>query len=243
MKKISVIIVLSLLSFAVNAQNIFEAYKSKNYKKVEQLLEKGADPNQLDKSRGLPLMFDAAWDNNVTIMELLYKYGGKVDDEYGESNITFLLIACQQNSYEAVKFLVSKGANVNRKFAKAGNQTPIRFACKTGNIELVSFLLDNGANIEDTPDDKITPIIQAAQRNHYALVEFLIQKGANVNACARDKETALNQAIIKNNVEIVELLLKHGADATTVDNDGNSCLELAKKTKNKKLIQIIQDKL
>ena len=161
MKKVSVFIVLSFLGYAVNAQNIFDAYKSKNHKKLEQLLEKGANPNQLDKTRKLPLMFDAAWDNNVAVMELLHKYGGRVDDEAGVSNITPLLAACQQNSFEAVKFLVSKGADVNRRFVQAGNQTPIRFACKTGNIELVSFLLENGAKIEDTPDDKITPIIQA----------------------------------------------------------------------------------
>ena len=243
MKKITVCVVLSFFSFAIHAQKLFDAYKSKDYKKLEQLLEKGTDPNQLDKARGLPLMFDAAWNNDVVVMELLYKYGGKVDGEYGTTNVTFLLAACQQNSFEAVKFLVLKGADVSRKNTKAGNQTPIRFACKTGNVELVSFLLDKGANIEDTPDDKITPIIQAVQRNHYALVMFLIQKGANVNACARDKETALNQAIIKNNVEIVELLLKHGADATAVDKDGNSCLELTKKTKNEKLVKMIQEKL
>ena len=243
MKQTIFCLIFSLLCINIDAQNIFDVYKNGNYTKLEQLLEKGAEPNQLDRSKGVPLMFDAAWSNNVAVMELLHKYGGKIDMEMGESNITPLLIACQQNSFETVKFLVSHGADVNKRFPKAGNQTPIRFACKTGNVELVSFLIENGANFEDTPDDKITPLIQAAQRGHFDLVVFLIQKGANVNACARDKETALNQAIIKDNYEIVEFLLLNGADATVVDKDGNSCLKLATKTKNRKLIQLVQDKL
>jgi uncharacterized protein len=233
----------ALICYSLNSQEIFDAYRAKDSKKVEQLLKNGSDPNQLDSKTGWTLMFNAAWDNNVAIMELLQSYGGKLDIECGNSKITPLLPACQENAFEAVKFLVSKGADVNRRFQAAGNLAPIRFACKTGNIELVSFLLDNGAKIEDEPDDKITPIIQAARSNHYNLVNFLIQKGANVNAYARDKECALNQAIMNKNVDIVKLLLENGAKVTYTDENGYSSIQLAKKSKNKEIIRLIEEKL
>ena len=186
----------------LSAQELFVAYENEDYKKLKELLENGADPNQINESNGMTLMFNTAWDNNLEIAQLLFLHGGKVDMKSSKNDVTPLLPACQENSFDIVKFFVENGANANQKYKVAGNQTPIRFACKTGNIELVEYLINNGAKIEDNPDDGITPLIQASRSNHYDLVKFLIEKGANVNAYARDKEFALNQAI-KNGASLV----------------------------------------
>jgi ankyrin repeat protein len=226
----------------LQAQSIFEAYDKNDLTKLRALLEAGADPNELRDSNKQPLMFNAAWDNNVEAASLLLKFGAKVDLPSGPSQITPMLPACQQNSYEMVVFLVTNGANPKQRFAKAGNQTPIRFACKTGNIDLVKFLLEQGAELEDQPNDRITPLIQAAKSNHAGLVKFLLDRGALVNAQGRDGETALNQAVKNNNVEIVKLLLEKGASVDLLDEAGNSTFQLAKKTKNKELIGLIKSK-
>ncbi|MTK53625.1 ankyrin repeat domain-containing protein [Paludibacter sp.] len=225
------------------SQELFEAYKQKDLRKIESLLINKENPNQRNGS-GVSLMFIAAGDNNVEVGKLLLKYGGNVDLPVINSDATPILLACQENAYEFVKFIVENGGDLNRRFKAAGNQTPIRFACKTGSIQLVSYLLDHGANLEDTPDDQITPLIQAARSNHYDLVKFLIEKGANVNAYAatHDKECALNQAILNKNAEIVELLLENGALVTFADDKGNSSLKLAKKSKNKRIIELIEAK-
>lgn len=232
---------LTLMTFQLMSQELFEAYKQKNLQKMEALLKNGTNPNQLNKA-GVTLMFIAAGDNNVEAGNILLKYGGQVDLPVSNSDATPILFACQENSYEFVRFIVENGGNLNRKFKSAGNQTPIRFACKTGSILLVSYLLEKGANLEESPDDEITPIIQAARSNHYDLVKFLIEKKANVNAYAsgHDKECALNQAIMNNNSDIVELLLENGALVTFTDDKGNSSLKLAKKSKNKKIIELIE---
>ena len=232
---------LTFITFQIMSQELFDAYKQKDIQKIEAILKNGANPNQLNKS-GVALMFIAASDNNVEVGKILLKYGGLVDLPVSNSDATPILIACQENSYEFVKFIVENGGNLNRKFKNAGNQMPIRFACKTGSIPLVSYLLEKGADIEDTPDDQITPMIQAARSNHYDLVKFLIEKKANVNAYAyaHDKECALNQAIMNKNSDIVELLLENGALVTFTDDKGNSSLKLAKKSKNKKIIDLIE---
>jgi ankyrin repeat protein len=234
------VIFMTCLSISISAQPIFDAYEKGDLKKINQLLKEGADPNQTRNSNGLTLMFSAAWDNNVELMDLLYQYGGEVDLPSGKHNVTPLVPACQENAFDAVKFLVDKGADANQRIVAAGNQSPIRFACKTGNVALVTFLLENGAQLEDTPDDGITPIIQAARSDHYDLVKFLIDQGADVNAYAVEKECALNQAIKNGNARIVELLLASGAKVTYKDKDGKSSLKLAKKSKNKQIIKLIE---
>ena len=235
--------VLTFITFQVWTQELFNAYKEKDLTKIETLIKNGTDPNQLNKD-GVTVMFLAASDNNIEVGKILLKYGGKVDMSIGKCETKPLLIACQENSYEFVKFIVENGGDVNTKNKCAGNQAPIRFACKTGSVKLVTYLLDNGANLEDTPDDQITPIVQAARSNHYDLVKFLIAKGANVNAYAatHDKECALNQAIMNKNSDIVELLLENGALVTFTDDKGNSSLKLAKKSKIKKIIELVESK-
>ncbi|MDD4971269.1 MAG: ankyrin repeat domain-containing protein [Paludibacter sp.] len=234
---------LTFIAFQVWTQELFHAYKEKNLTKIETLIKNGDDPNQLNED-GVTVMFLAASDNKIEVGKILLKYGAKVDLPIGKCETRPLLIACQENSFEFVKFIVENGGDVNSKNKCAGNQTPIRFACKTGSVKLVSYLLDNGANLEDTPDDLITPIIQAARSNHYDLVKFLIEKKANVNAYAatHDKECALNQAIMNKNSDIVELLLENGALVTFTDDKGNSSLKLAKKSRNKRIIELIEAK-
>jgi ankyrin repeat protein len=242
MKKI-ITLALLLTTLQVMSQELFDAYKQKDLHKIEALLINGANPNQRNKS-GVTLMFVVAGDNNVEVGKILLKYGGEVDMPVINSDGTPILLACQENAYEFVKFIVENGGNLNRKFKNAGNQTSIRFACKTGSVKLVSYLLDHGADIEDTPDDQITPLIQAARSNHYDLVKFLIERNANVNAYAatHDKECALNQAIMNKNPDIVELLLENGALVTFIDDKGESSLKLAKKSKNKRIIELIEAK-
>lgn len=240
----SILFLFVLLSnFALQAQPLFDAYEKKDLKQMEVILKEGADPNQLKSSNGVCLMFDVAWDNNVEAAKLLLNYGAKVDLPSGPSQITPILPACQRNAFEMVKFLVENGADVNQRFEKAGNQSPIRFACKTGNIDMVSYLLEKGAALEDQPNDRITPLIQAAKSNHTKLVQYLLERGALVNTQGRDGESALNQAVKNNNVEMVKLLLDKGASVSLLDEEGNSTIKLAKKTKNKELIALIQSKL
>ena len=231
----------TFITFHAMSQELFDAYKQKNLQQIESILKNGADPDQLNKS-GVTLMYIAAGENNVEVGKILIKYGGHVDLRARNSDATPIFFACQENSFEFVKLIVENGGNLNRKCKDAGNQTPIRFACKTGSITLVSYLLEKGADIEDTPDDQITPIIQAARSDHYDLVKFLIEKKADVNAYAsgHDKECAINQAILNKNSNIVELLLQNGALVTFTDEKGNSSLKLAKKSRNKKIIELIE---
>ena len=112
MKKLLLLIAL-LLTNVLTAQDLFLAYENNDYEKLKELLEAGADPNQANEANGMSLMFDTAWDNNLPVAQLLLAYGGEVDLPSTKNGITPLLPACQEGSYELVKFLVENGIIAN----------------------------------------------------------------------------------------------------------------------------------
>jgi len=77
-------------------------------------------------------------------------------------------------TFECVKYLVSKGANVN-----AGdhvNETPLKFAIESGNTESVQFLVSHGANVNAQRSDARSPLVLA--QNHPDIVAILERAGA-----------------------------------------------------------------
>ena len=56
-------------------------------------------------------------------------------DENGDTPLSY---ACMGNQLEAVKFLVSKGANIN---AVHRGRSPIQIACGKSDMEIIDFLL------------------------------------------------------------------------------------------------------
>lgn len=104
MKKL-IFLILLFITHNLSSQELFVAYENKDYDKVKELLDEGADPNQVNESNGMTLMFNTAWDNNLQIAELLHEYGGKVDMPNSKNGVTPLLPGCQENSYDVVKIL------------------------------------------------------------------------------------------------------------------------------------------
>jgi len=92
---------------------------------------------------------------------------------------------------KAVKSLISKGADVNKK-AITG-LTPLLFAVEGGNLEVVKVLLDAGANVNATPryggslnktknNRHDSPLNEAVEKGHLGIIKVLIEAGADVNA-------------------------------------------------------------
>ncbi|OHE94398.1 hypothetical protein CORC01_10326 [Colletotrichum orchidophilum] len=123
---------------------------------------------------------------------------------------------------DAVRFLLSKGANANVKWR---GSSPLIAASKGGYDEIVDMLLNNGANINEATTIKSrirrrvgrTALWEAAANGHETTVQLLLERGAAVNTNA-DSSTPLIAASMHGEVKIVKLLLGAGA---TVDALGN----------------------
>ncbi len=74
-----------------------------------------------------------------------------------------------------VKYLVSKGANVNS--TTKSNSTALRAACFDGHIEIVRYLVENNADIEVANRHGHTCLMIACYKGHLAISKYLISRG------------------------------------------------------------------
>ena len=76
--------------------------------------------------------------NQKKIMSLLKKVNKKnLEVKYGHAQL--LSWACYHGNFEAAKYLLKKGSNVNQLSYK--NFTPFKWACDSGSIELSTYML------------------------------------------------------------------------------------------------------
>jgi len=106
------------------------------------------------------------------------------------------MISCYKNHYSIAKFLVEKGANLNRKSVKAN--TALHDCAESGAIEILKLLLSKGAKF-DVDSYGISPLFAAAVAGHANVVEHIL--------------TLVNLVSYKDRIDALELL-----GATCVDN-------------------------
>eukprot|EP01138_Halocafeteria_seosinensis_P005164 gb/GECG01005280.1/.p1 GENE.gb/GECG01005280.1/~~gb/GECG01005280.1/.p1 ORF type:complete len:200 (+),score=33.57 gb/GECG01005280.1/:1-600(+) len=107
-------------------------------KAIELLLKNGADPNIRDNEKGsTPLAFAVP---NVSMMKLLIEQGNVDPNQEVQKGKTALHMALANENEEAVKFLLSAGANPVSE-DEAGN-TPLMLAFN--NVTIMKHLLDSG---------------------------------------------------------------------------------------------------
>lgn len=148
---------------------------------------------------------------------------------------TPLFGAVKNGNKEIVKYLVEKGADVNKE--NIYGETPLLFAVSAGaaqwiggnlllsavqkrNKEIVEYLVDHGADVNKADSSGTTPLHLAAKSRNKSLIEYLIEKGADINSKNEIKKTPLSCAIeyYTKDPSVLTYLLDKGADP----NIGNS---------------------
>ncbi|MFC1843146.1 ankyrin repeat domain-containing protein [Candidatus Dependentiae bacterium] len=133
---------------------------------------------------------------------------------------TPLILASIRGHVNIVKFLLSKGANVNAKDIcgwTALHSTPYEYIAK--------ILLDNKANIETKNKAGQTPIFTANNTN---IVKLLLKNGAKINIKDNNNNhTPLLEAVAQGNLKITEILIKNGANIEVENSNSYNALLLA----------------
>ncbi len=191
------------------------------------------------------LMFIAAGNGNVELIELFIKMGYDVNAQR-YNKLTPLLIAACNGRELAVRKLVEKGARVDLtdkagipsvKLAAYGGHTEIvkfllaqnprnqatiislaTIACCEGHQELLKMLVDvHSFDINQPNSQGITPLMNGVSWGHKNIVCYLLAQGARVNLPDNNGKTALFYAAHWNYHDLYNLLLQHGAIATPDD--------------------------
>jgi ankyrin repeat protein len=123
---------------------------------------------------------------------------------------------------EAVKLLITKGADVNAQEDRFG-ATPLHvvFTKLGGNKDVVELLVANGADVNaKRKDNGSTPLHMAVDCGLKDTIEFLMSKGADINGRDAIGGTALHhlaQEGQEDNTDMIEFLLYRGADINAKD--------------------------
>jgi ankyrin repeat protein len=253
--------------------------RQQDLKIVQLLLEKGADINVTDSNKQTAVdLTTGSRGLDIEMLKLLVDRGadlnkvgwlghtpiGRCIDKAVEAPrmIRFCTEQGDQDSVKrykqqrneflpAIKFLLSKGANINAK-EFYNESTALHAAARENDLEMIELLLQNGAEVNATDKEgstalaiRVSDIRFAADSvsrkkkdGNYAeaqkewadveemmkTVKLLLDRGADVNVRDRFGDTPLGQATICGYKELVALLLAKGADANAVSNDGTTPL-------------------
>jgi len=159
--------------------------------------------------------YDAHRGKNVTVAQLkaALDQGADVDARFSDSDgSTILMIAAYHGNLDCVKFLVSKGANVNAR--ANGGWTPLIHAVISRNLACVKFLVSKGADVNAMAKSADMTVLKEAimadnVSANFGFVDFLVSKGADLNAKDICGETALVKA--RDHPDIAAFLKAAGA--------------------------------
>jgi ankyrin repeat protein len=188
-------------------------------------------------AEGCKLLQAAALGSKVT-MEVILEKRPRFVDFRDYDRRTAMHVAASEGHLEVCKFLVERGARINRSDRWGGS--PLDDASRHRQKEVIQYLRSLGATTGSA--SRATNFIKAAAEGDIDEVETLLITGeVDVNEGDYDKRTALHLAAGEGNADIVRLLCKYKANVNTEDRWGNRPLDDAVRGKNKESAQILRD--
>jgi quinoprotein dehydrogenase-associated probable ABC transporter substrate-binding protein len=116
-----------------------------------------------------------------------------------------------------VKFLVSKGANVNAP----DNQgyTPLTSAARQRYTDMIKVLLALKANVNTADANNMTPLLEAVMRNDVPSIKVLLAHGADKEVRGPQGYNSLALAIEERQYEAAKTLIDAGAKVNVAEGD------------------------
>ncbi|KAJ4123041.1 hypothetical protein NW768_010033 [Fusarium equiseti] len=205
------------------------------------LLKRGYDANTLGKA--CFVLHIAVERSQFHVADELLSQGAEIDRHWrkGRNDRELDYGSCLQlfsetGNYEAVEYLLDRGADVNDSGGDHG--TALQVACSNGHIDVVKLLLDRGADVHDSGHELGNALAASAGGGHGDIVLMLLDHQAEPDSLSGEhtgdgrkllrvyKRTALQAASASGHASIVTILLERGASidgvegpATTLSND------------------------
>ena len=177
----------------------------------------------------------AVMNKDLLAVKKSLKEGANVNTKAASNGATPLMIACQLNEYDIVKYLIESGADVKLQADNGG--TPIYAAAAYADLSIVAMLIAKGAEVNQMSGG-MTPLFIAAQRNKTETVIALLDAGADPNIKATNGATALMQAAKHGNEHMASAVLKKGASLSPKVK-GWTALKIAKSKGHHEIVKLL----
>lgn len=193
---------------------VYNGYSRYNINSKEKLF---VDQNDIDKQDEEHLYEDLVI--NASIVGNLDILGEYLNDhnvnDFLYTGWTLLLYATSYSNLEAIKYLLTNGADCNKH--KDGF-TPLMALCSSTRgtketcLHCLKLLIEASANVEAINKAKQTALMYACKTKDVEFVKELLKYIKNINACDNEGQTALIYAVLANKFEIVQLLIENQAN-------------------------------
>jgi len=165
-------------------ETLQKAILSGNIDEAKTCIEKGVD---LNGPYRLPPLYIAVAQDNLELVKLFIEKGAKVDPDMGpNSSDTVLSTACASGCVEIVDYLLSKGADANKKTGTGFS--PLWIAASKGKASICDKLIAKGADAKDCADTlkafKDSGLATPDSRNVEKFLATLEEEGEKSRAAA-----------------------------------------------------------
>ncbi|MDR2011000.1 MAG: ankyrin repeat domain-containing protein [Bacteroidales bacterium] len=175
--------------------------------------------------KGYELLHNADQGILKSAKELIEKDSINVDFT-DDDGVTPLMLASQSGHAFTVKYLVSKGADVNLK-SYEHKISPLTSAAKNNHLDIVEILYQNGADINTIDAYGRTPLHYSVAFGHIEIIKLLLSYKADPNIVDNFGVTPIRYAVEDKNDSIINLLITNNADINIVSNDNSNLLHIA----------------
>ena len=186
--------------------------------------------------------------SNFTIFENLLKKNSKNIKLINKTLIPTVRSADAISCINALKLLISYGANINFKtLTYCGCYvTPLMVICsylpRKTELEIVKFLIENGCDVNITDENGNNALLLICKRGFhqdFEIIKLLLEHNSNVNSSAVTL-SCLMHAVYDNNYDIAKLLIEKNADINFINKDGDNILNFFCFSVNRKDNKIIE---
>ena len=208
-------------------------------KKVQKLIDAGADVNARDGDDDTVLILASAHGKLQTVKTLLAN-NADVNLKGDEDCVALYWAAC--NGYaDIIQELAKKGARPNE--VNVYGETPLIEAVKEGQIQAVENLLKmKGINLNLKDSNGDFALIIAVENNSSDIFEKLVNsKDINLNLQNADKQTSLMAAAKNGNTDMMRGLILNHADENILDGNRKSVSDQLREA-NQKVLRIVLKK-
>lgn len=152
-QKLLILVLFCTWTCTIKAQDIYEAAKNGNIKRLAQLVDLKKDTLNVVDAAGLTPLMAACLSNQDRAVQFLLDHGADVNVKTASG--TALILAAKQNNLVMVQAIVVNEAKVDLQ--SIDGNTALIYAVINQNFEMVHFLLRSGANknlsnaVGDTP--------------------------------------------------------------------------------------------
>ena len=154
-------------------EDFFAGIRQDNRQDIQELLDRGFDPNTLSPD-GVPALLVAITQDSSKVIDLLIRHPLTDVDVRNSKDETPLMLFALRGNVQRCTELVGRDADVNKP-----GWTPLHYAATGGHVEVIRLLIEAHAYIDASSPNESTPLMMAAMYGTSSAVKVLLEAGAD----------------------------------------------------------------